>query len=164
MNREVQVKARVKSNSGLMPGTRLIWLDAPEIAKSAKPGQFVMVRCGEASDPLLRRPLSIHKVDQTGGVALLFEVVGRGTAWLSQRVPGELVDLMGPLGNGFSVEPAAKNILLVAGGIGIAPLAFLAQEASKAGQESDHAAGRTGSLIALSKRRSSAVFSGCRQY
>jgi dihydroorotate dehydrogenase electron transfer subunit len=127
----VQVKARIKSNSGLMPGTRLVWLDAPEIAKSAKAGQFVMVRCAEDHDPLLRRPLSIHKVDRTGGVALLFEVVGRGTLWLSERAPGDLVDLVGPLGNGFSVHRDAKSLLLVAGGIGIAPLAFLAQEASR---------------------------------
>ena len=129
MDRKVQVKARVKSISELMPGTRLVWLDAPAIAEVARPGQFVMVRCGEDHDPLLRRPLSIHKTDDSGGVALLFEVVGRGTLWLSQRALGDCVDLMGPLGNGFSVEPAAENLLLVAGGIGIAPLAFLGEMA-----------------------------------
>jgi dihydroorotate dehydrogenase electron transfer subunit len=114
-----------------MPGTRLVWLDAPEIAKSAKSGQFVMVRCAEDHDPLLRRPLSIHKTDGSGGVALLFEVVGSGTSWLSERAEGDSVDLVGPLGNGFFVKPDAKDLLLVAGGIGIAPLAFLAQEASR---------------------------------
>jgi dihydroorotate dehydrogenase electron transfer subunit len=114
-----------------MPGTRLIWLDAPAIAEMAKPGQFVMVRCAEDHDPLLRRPLSIHEADDSGGVALLFEVVGRGTSWLSERAPGDLVDLVGPMGNGFSIHPDAKNLLLVAGGIGIAPLAFLAKEASR---------------------------------
>jgi len=108
-----------------------VWLDAPAIAEAAKPGQFVMVRCGEGHDPLLRRPLSIHKTDDSGGVALLFEVVGRGTLWLSQRAPGDFVDLMGPLGNGFVVKPEAKWLLLVAGGIGIVPLAFLAEEATR---------------------------------
>jgi dihydroorotate dehydrogenase electron transfer subunit len=78
--------------------------------------------------------LSIHQVDSSGGVALLFEVVGRGTSWLSQRAPGDLVDLMGPLGSGFLVKPAARNLLLVAGGIGIAPLAFLAEEATGLGR------------------------------
>lgn len=131
---KVQIKARVKSNSKLMPGTWLVWLDAPAIAGLARPGQFVMVRCGESHDPLLRRPLSIHRVDNTGGVALLFEVVGRGTSWLSQRAPGDFVDLVGPLGNGFSMKPAADQLLLVAGGIGIAPLAFLAQEAAGLGR------------------------------
>jgi dihydroorotate dehydrogenase electron transfer subunit len=124
----VQIKARVKSNSELMPQTRLVWLEAPAIAELARPGQCVMVRCGEGHDPLLRRPLSIHQVDGTGGVALLFEVAGRGTSWLSGRVPGDLVDLVGPLGSRFLVKPAAKNLLLVAGGIGVAPLAFLADE------------------------------------
>jgi dihydroorotate dehydrogenase electron transfer subunit len=131
---KVQIRARVKSNSELMPRTRLIWLDAPAIAELSRPGQFVMVRCGEGHDPLLRRPLSIHRVDGTGGVALLFEVAGRGTSWLSQRAPGDLFDLMGPLGSGFLVKPAAKNLLLVAGGIGIAPLAFLAEEATRLGR------------------------------
>jgi dihydroorotate dehydrogenase electron transfer subunit len=131
---KVQIKARVKSNSELMPRTRLVWLDAPGIAELARPGQFVMVRCGEGHDPLLRRPLSIHRVDNTGGAALLFDVVGRGTSWLSQRAPADLVDLMGPLGSGFLVKPAAKNLLLVAGGIGIAPLAFLAEEATRLGR------------------------------
>ena len=135
MNRKVKVKARIKSNSGMMPGTRLVWLDAPEIAKSAKSGQFVMVRCAEDHDPLLRRPLSIHKTDGSGGVALLFEVVGRGTSWLSERAEGDSVDLVGPLGNGFFVKPDAKDLLLVAGGIGIAPLAFLAEEASRVGKK-----------------------------
>jgi len=76
----------------------------------------------------LRRPLGIHRVDRDGRVALLYGVAGRGTAWLSQRKPGDLVDLMGPLGSRFLVKPAAKNLLLVAGGIGVAPLAFLAEE------------------------------------
>jgi dihydroorotate dehydrogenase electron transfer subunit len=117
-----------------MPGTRLVWLDALEIARSARPGQFVMVRCGEGHDPLMRRPLSIHGTDGSGGVALLFEVVGSGTSWLSERAEGDSVDLVGPLGNGFFVKPDAKDLLLVAGGIGIAPLAFLAQEASRLGK------------------------------
>jgi len=131
---KVQIRARVKSNSELMPRTRLVWLDAPAIAELARPGQFVMVRCGEGHDPLLRRPLSIHRVDDTGGVALLFEVAGRGTSWLSQCAPGDLVDLMGPLGSRFLVKPAAKNLLLVAGGIGVAPLAFLGEEEAKKGR------------------------------
>jgi len=81
--------------------------------------------------------LSIHKTDDSGGVALLFEVVnrGRGTLWLSERGPGDFVDLVGPLGNGFSIKPATNSLLLVAGGIGIAPLAFLADEASRLGKK-----------------------------
>jgi len=62
-------------------------------------------------------------------LAILFTVVGKGTYWLSQQRSGDIVDIFGPLGNSYSVSPDSKNLLLVAGGIGIAPLRFLAQEA-----------------------------------
>ena len=102
----------------------LLWLKAPEIAAEAVPGQFVMVACGESHDPLLRRPLSIHRLAQEGetekpfpNLALLFAVVGRGTKWLSQRKEGDFLDLFGPVGKGFTPHPASRNLLLVAGGL-----------------------------------------------
>jgi dihydroorotate dehydrogenase electron transfer subunit len=113
-----------------MPGVFLTWLKSPQIASVAQPGQFVMVCCGE--DTLLRRPFSIHQVDDgRNSIALLFQVVGHGTSWLAQCQPGDKIDLLGPLGNGFSINPASSNLLLLAGGIGIAPLYFFAQEALK---------------------------------
>lgn len=126
-----QLTASVISNSEVMPGTYLIWLDCPQIAASARPGQFVMVRCGQEN--FLRRPLSIHRVADGTKLAFLFTVVGKGTQWLCQRKAGDTVDLLGPLGNGFFIEPDAHNLLLVAGGIGIAPLVFLAQTAINQG-------------------------------
>jgi len=125
-----QSLAPIISNTEVMSGVYLTWLESPQIASSALPGQFVMVYCGE--ETLLRRPLSIHRVDKTK-LALLFSVVGRGTHWLSQCKSGDKIDLFGPLGSGFSVLPTSRNLLLAAGGIGIAPLAFLAQEAVKQG-------------------------------
>lgn len=87
-----------------------------------------MVKCGEAT--LLRRPLSVHLVDENKTrLALLFAVVGRGTQWLSQRQAGDSLDILGPLGNGFSIRPDAEKLLLLAGSTGIAPLDFLALEA-----------------------------------
>ena len=122
----------VISNTEVMPGVYLIWLECPWIASAASPGQFVMVRCGE--DTVLCRPLSIHQVDNSKtNLALLFKVVGKGTLWLSERQAGDKIDLFGPLGNGFSIHPASHNLLLMAGGIGIAPLYFLAQEAVSQG-------------------------------
>ena len=91
-----------------------------------------MVSCGQ--EPTLRRPLTIHQVAHSGQLHLLFSIVGKGTSWLSHRQEGETLDLLGPLGNGFSTEPASRNLLLVAGGIGIAPLAFLAQQALSEGK------------------------------
>jgi dihydroorotate dehydrogenase electron transfer subunit len=113
-----------------VPGVYLIWLESPQIASLAQPGQFVMVRCGE--DCLLRRPFSIHQVDGDK-LALLFTIVGKGTLWLSQRQTGDNVDIFGPLGNGFTIQPDSHNLLLVAGGIGIAPLGFLAGTAASRG-------------------------------
>ncbi|MFC1957844.1 dihydroorotate dehydrogenase electron transfer subunit [Chloroflexota bacterium] len=121
-----QIIAPVIACSEVMPGVYLIWLEAPEIASIAKPGQFVMVRCGE--DALLRRPLSIHQVDGNK-VALLFNVVGKGTHWLSQYQAGDNIDLLGPMGNGFSIQSDSRNLLLVAGGIGTAPFNLLIKEA-----------------------------------
>jgi dihydroorotate dehydrogenase electron transfer subunit len=93
-----------------------------------------MVRCGTGHDPLLRRPLSVHRVAGGQRLALLFGVVGRGTGWLSHRREGDVADLLGPLGNGFLIQPAARSLLLVAGGIGVAPLVFLAEEALRTGR------------------------------
>ena len=106
-------------------GSWIIWLRCPDIAREANPGQFVMVRCG--GEYLLPRPFSIHQVND-GNIALFFAVWegGKGTNWLSQRHKDDTVELLGSLGNGFSVNPASQNLLLVAGGIGIAPLHFLA--------------------------------------
>ena len=138
-----QVSANVIKNEQILlelerPGARsilsswIIWLRCPEIAREAKPGQFVMVSCGE--ECTLPRPFSIHQVNDKG-IALLFQVVGKGTAWLSQRQTSDDVDIFGPLGNGFSIYPTSNNLLLVAGGIGIAPLRFLADEAVQQGKQ-----------------------------
>jgi dihydroorotate dehydrogenase electron transfer subunit len=125
-----QIIAPVISCQEIIPGTYLMWLQCPELSGQLKPGQYVMVRCG--ADMVLRRPISIHRVDGDR-LALLFMVVGEGTKWLSHRQVGETLDILGPLGNDFSVSQKLKNILVVAGGIGIAPLFFLAEEAIKSG-------------------------------
>jgi dihydroorotate dehydrogenase electron transfer subunit len=123
------VDAPVISNEEVCPGVHLMRLRAPDIAAEARPGQYVMVHCGEGPDLVLRRPLSIHRASADGSVDFLLAAVGRGTDWLAQRRGGDVLDLLGPLGNGFSVNPGSRSLLLVAGGIGIAPLAALAEEA-----------------------------------
>ena len=126
------VNAPLISNDEVMPGVYLAWLKSPQIASVVRPGQFVMVHCGEEN--LLRRPFSIHQVDkQRENLALLYSVVGKGSHWLSKRQVGDAIDLLGPLGNGFFIHPKAHNLLLIAGGMGIAPLYFLAQEAANQG-------------------------------
>jgi dihydroorotate dehydrogenase electron transfer subunit len=122
-----QVSATIISNTELMPGYHLICANAPDIAAASKPGQFVTIRCGE--ELALRRPFSIHQITNSGQLCFFFKIIGKGTAWLSTCQKGEKLDILGPLGNGFYVKPTSKMLLLVAGGIGIAPLAFLAQQA-----------------------------------
>lgn len=131
----------ITSNVEILSNTHLMWVEAPDIACFARPGQFVTVRC---EDFPLRRPFSIHRVavvngakqsqagEGSGGgeIAILFQIIGEGTLWLSQRQRGEKIDVLGPLGNGFTIEPSLKNLLLIAGGVGVAPLIFLAQHAS----------------------------------
>jgi len=132
--------AVVVASERLYGDTRITWLQAPEVSAGASPGQFVMIRCTDtpaALDPLLPRPMSIHR--RRGGdggqeFAILYNVVGRGTAWLASRRPGDRVFLWGPLGRGFTIGRTARNLLLVAGGIGVAPLVWLAEEAVAAGR------------------------------
>jgi len=121
-----QSLSKITSNLELMPGIHLMWVESPEMAHSVQPGQFVTVRCGDFT---LRRPFSVHQVSSRE-VALLFKVTGKGSLWLSQRQKGEKIDILGPLGRGLTLGPKSKKLLLVAGGIGIAPLVFLMQQAS----------------------------------
>ncbi len=120
-----QVFASVISRVELMPDVHLLRVEAAEIAPESRPGQFVTIRCGE--DSLLRRPFSIHKV-ANGQLKLLFATVGQGTQWLAHCAEGDLLDILGPLGNGFEIYPDSRNLLLMAGGIGIAPLVCLAEK------------------------------------
>lgn len=122
-----QISATVISNIELIPGCHFICVDAPDIAATSQPGQFVTVRCGE--ELTLRRPLSIHQITKSGQVCFFFEVIGKGTSWLSLCRKGEKLNILGPLGHGFYIRPTSRKLLLVAGGIGIAPLTFLAQQA-----------------------------------
>jgi dihydroorotate dehydrogenase electron transfer subunit len=125
MNRE---NCEIVSNIELMPGINLIWLQAPEIARRAQAGQFVMVACG--TENTLRRPISIHSVEDDR-FALLYAVVGKGTERLTHLQNGSKLDVLGPIGNGFQVFPmpaGTLSYLIIAGGIGIAPLRFLAEK------------------------------------
>jgi dihydroorotate dehydrogenase electron transfer subunit len=102
-----------------------------EIAGKARPGQFLMIKAKACSEPLLPRPISIHRV-QSGTIELLVRVVGEGTRRISELKAGEVLEVKGPLGQGFKIDPQ-KVPLLVAGGMGAAPLLFLAEELVRSG-------------------------------
>ena len=124
------VPARIIRHQALNPGHFLLTLEAPAIARRARPGQFVMLQTRDGSDPLLRRPMSIYRIvpGRRGLFQVLYKVVGRGTRYLSQQRTGQSLAVLGPLGNGFSLPRSGARVLpiLVAGGIGIAIFPFLA--------------------------------------
>ena len=147
--------AEVLENERVYADTWITWFRSPEIGNGAYPGQFLMLRCSDDAtevaastttynlqpttsfDPLLPRPMSFHRV-RTGANgpewSILYDVVGRGTAWLSRRKPGDRVYAWGPLGRGYEIGHTSRNLLLVAGGIGVAPLVWLAEDAVAAGR------------------------------
>jgi dihydroorotate dehydrogenase electron transfer subunit len=126
-----QLNARVISNAKIFGYPEasyfLLRVYTPEIAAAGKPGQFCMLKCGK--DPLLRRPVSIHAAKPSGEIHFLYDDKGKGKTWLSNMAAGSELDIIGPLGNGFKIDEKANNILIAAGGIGIAPLVFLAEKA-----------------------------------
>jgi dihydroorotate dehydrogenase electron transfer subunit len=107
----------------------LLSLEAPDISRESKPGQFVMVRISSDPFPLLRRPFSIHARDNEN-LDIFFQKTGTGTSLLSKKQKGDQLEILGPLGNGFCIEEGSieKKACLIGGGRGIAPLYFLAHE------------------------------------
>ncbi|MBW2466801.1 MAG: dihydroorotate dehydrogenase electron transfer subunit [Deltaproteobacteria bacterium] len=103
---------------------------APDIAEFSRPGQFVMVRTVEGMDPLLRRPFSVHQVSGGDMLQIFFKVIGKGTKALAGMEPGQQVDILGPFGQSFTMAEDSLHIL-VGGGIGTAPLLFLAKHLLK---------------------------------
>jgi dihydroorotate dehydrogenase electron transfer subunit len=116
----------IMENRELCKDVYEIRIKCPEIAQESKPGQFLHIRVNKTVDPLLRRPISISKVyrDQ-GDVSLIYQCIGKGTKEMAALKQGEYIDVMGALGNGFTVFNN-KKCAIVGGGIGIAPLLELA--------------------------------------
>lgn len=127
----IQEKAAVLWNDAIGPGYYRLGLRCSRVYLEAMPGQFVMLQVGDGNGPLLRRPFSIHRriVDVPGGciVEILYKVVGSGTAKLAGYTKEHFIDSLGPLGNGFSLPDSTRDIVIVAGGIGVAPMLFLAE-------------------------------------
>lgn len=120
-------ECRVIAQSEVAPGVVRMLLEGDEIAKQAQPGQFVNVQVAKTTDPLLRRPFSIHATYPDEGVfSLLYVLVGRGTVLLNRVQPEETVSAVGPLGRPFDLGSSADaEHIVIAGGCGAAPLHFL---------------------------------------
>lgn len=120
----------------ILPGQWLQGYRAPWLAAGAVAGQFVHVRTPDWSGLVLRRPFSINTLDRvTGEVSIHFRLAGKGTEALARMRPGDTVDMLGPLGRGFEVDPRSRHLLLIAGGLGMAGVRCLADEAIAAGRQ-----------------------------
>jgi dihydroorotate dehydrogenase electron transfer subunit len=120
-------KACITENVEVVNNYHLITLSPLEKIQKPEPGNFFMLSIDDRFDPLLKRPFSVHRwLD--GNFQLLYRVVGKGTTLLSNKKPGDLLDIIGPLGNAFPLKKSQKNTLMVAGGLGIAPIFALAEK------------------------------------
>ncbi len=117
-------KSKVESVQKISENIFLIKVLSPSIASLAKPGQFCNIKVSENSFPLLRRPFSICDVEGDN-LFFLFDIHGEGTKLISEKKPGELLELLGPLGNGFDFKEGYDTAVIVAGGLGVAPFPFL---------------------------------------
>lgn len=141
-------KAQVKRHDQTAEKIYLLSFEAREIAGDAIPGQFVHIKVADGYDPLLRRPISICCVDRKQGlVTIWYQVVGKGTELLSHVKPGETIDVIGPLGRGFDTELSDENIFLIGGGMGIAPLLFLAGQLDKENKVTAFFGGRNRAML-----------------
>jgi dihydroorotate dehydrogenase electron transfer subunit len=130
------VSAELVESRQILPGQWIQSFHAPELATGSRAGQFVHVRTGDYSGLVLRRPFSINTADPaTGIVTLHFRTVGRGTEWLTRAREGDRLDMLGPLGRPFEVDPRSHHLLLIAGGLGMAGIRMLADEAVQEGRQ-----------------------------
>ena len=141
----MQFKSMVISNVELSPGYFRMRMTAPLDLLTALPGQFLMLKVSDAIDPLLRRPFGFFDVgtfiSAYAGCGtqcyteILYKVVGKGTKMLAALHHGDLLDLLAPLGKGFDPGPAGQEKLLVGGGVGLAPLYYLAKKLVARGEK-----------------------------
>jgi dihydroorotate dehydrogenase electron transfer subunit len=125
----IKFEAEVLRNEKITEDICRLTMLAPAIAEEAGAGQFVMVKASKDSGaPLLRRPFSIHQATANGHLQILFKILGKGTAFLSNCQVGESLSLVGPLGTGFSLPNQPTNICIIGGGMGIAPLFYLTKQ------------------------------------
>lgn len=127
---KVKMISRIISQDLLAPDIYSLWLSADEITAQAKPGQFISVYCND-SGRILPRPISICEIDrERGALRIVYRIAGKGTAEFAGMEPGETLEILGPLGNGFPMEEIrGKRVFLMGGGIGIPPMVQTAREA-----------------------------------
>ncbi|MBI3602350.1 MAG: dihydroorotate dehydrogenase electron transfer subunit [Candidatus Omnitrophica bacterium] len=121
---QIQNTYRVISNEKLCPQFWRLSFEAPALAREIQPGQFVHIRAGETLEPFFRRPFSVYRAQRY--VEIVYEPIGLGTRLLAAKQKNDTIDVLGPLGTPFVLPPAGiKQVAMIAGGIGIAPMLIL---------------------------------------
>lgn len=124
----IEETVSIEFNRQIGNGIWLMGFSSVGLASHAAPGQFLMLRIeGASKDPLLRRPFSIHGIGEGSTVFILYQIAGRVTSLLSLLGKGDQISVIGPLGKGFRLPGQKGRAILVAGGMGLAPIFFLAQ-------------------------------------
>ncbi|NQT94829.1 MAG: dihydroorotate dehydrogenase electron transfer subunit [Candidatus Omnitrophica bacterium] len=124
----IQEKAEILLNQNIALDHYKLVVKVDGLKDAIKPGQFFHIKAGTEYDPLLRRPLSVHRIGSKPNIIeFLYKVVGKGTHLISRRSKGTYLDVIGPIGNGFKVPKSQSNFVLIAGGMGVAPLVALAE-------------------------------------
>lgn len=122
-------KCRLINKTWLTPNIVRLRIADHYLASNALPGQFVNIKVSENNIPLLRRPFSFHRINpKNGWIEILFKAIGMGTELLARYEIGDEIDLLGPLGNSFHLPGHGDHAILIAGGLGIAPLLFWAEK------------------------------------
>ncbi|MDH5510152.1 MAG: FAD-binding oxidoreductase, partial [Nitrospinota bacterium] len=130
------MQCAVISNHPLTEGFYHLSLAPEKPMGGITPGQFVMIRCCDFTDPLLRRPMSVADFEQDGSrFGLIVQTAGRGTGMLSRLVVGDHLDVIGPFGQGYNVAQEAQSVMIVAGGTGVAPFMTLAPTLAAHGKD-----------------------------
>lgn len=132
----IEKRVAISSNEWVNAEYKHLVVQVPDIALTARPGQFFHLRCpATGSDrPFFRRPMSVYRVVAAKGqIEFLYKVQGAGTRGLATLNGGDELDILGPLGNGFSLEQSLKHVLLLGRGVGLATLAPIAERVIEAG-------------------------------
>jgi dihydroorotate dehydrogenase electron transfer subunit len=150
-------KASVKENKEIAENHYLLTLQPLNNIKAPAPGQFFMISVDSSTDPLLKRPFSLHRW-LNGDIQILYRVLGKATSILKAKKAGEEIEVLGPLGNGFPINDINdRKIIFVSGGIGVAPIMALADSISDLKPKLFYGARTESELLCLDEFRSMGI-------
>lgn len=150
MASKYKLDCEILDTTKIIDGIYKFKIKAPEIAKIAKAGQFLEIQVSSTGETFLRRPISIYNIDKEA-VEFIFQVKGKGTEILSHKKVGDIINVLGPLGNGTFTVKEYKKVAIIGGGIGTYPLYELAKELKGKAETTMYMGFRNKGLVTLEK-------------